>query len=429
MSLLMKALEKAAKDRGEARPEQTPAPATMATAAAGSPPSTPSAAKSELSLEPMAAEKAAAPRADARPAGVTAPRAAAPTPTPAPAQEQAQAATVLQAAAGRAAAGGGGVGAYLRAHPVAVLGTVAGLFALGFGGYVYLQIFQPGLLSGRPPIAPKNIVPPQAQAPVVPPPGAAAPAEPIPSASVLKEPPAETAAPAPKTDATRADATRAKPEPRLPATPPAEQARSNAIVVSPGSPEPVLNPLLSEAYAALQANQLDAARGLYQKLLSTDPKNTDALLALASIAVRQGNEAEATRLYLRILELDPRHALAQSGLIALLGRADPVAAESRLRQLIARDPSPFLYFTLGNLYADQSQWAAAQHAYFQAHHLDPINPEYAYNLAVGLEHVGQPKLALGFYRRAAQLATARGRANFDRTAVQERITRLAQQVE
>jgi len=430
MSLLMKALEKAAKDRGETRPEPAPASATaapaMATAAAASPSPSPSAARSELSLEPMAAEAPAPSRAEVRPAGgVAAPRAAAAPSATAAAHDQAQAATVLQATAGRAAADGGAV-AYVRSHPVLVLGTIAALFAIGFGGYVYVQIFHPGLLTGRPAIAPapKGIVPPQAQAPVAPPPGATAPGEPIPSAAVLKEPAAETATPAPKPDAARA-----KPEPRLPATPAEDPARGSTIRVSPGSPEPVLNPLLIEAYAALQANQLDAARGLYQKLLAAEPRNVDALLALASIAVRQGNETEATRLYLRILELDPRHALAQSGLIALLGRADPLAAESKLRQLIAREPSPFLYFTLGNLYADQSQWAAAQQAYFQAHHLDPANPDYAYNLAVGLEHVSQPKLALGFYRRAAQLAAARGRANFNPTVVQDRITRLAQQVE
>jgi cytochrome c-type biogenesis protein CcmH/NrfG len=226
-----------------------------------------------------------------------------------------------------------------------------------------------------------------------------------------------------------ATAARAKPQPAVPAAPPAEAARGNTIVVSPGSPEPVLSPLLAEAYAALQSNQLESARSLYQKLLATDSKNIDGLLGLAAIAGRQGNPGEATRLYLQILEFDPRHALAQSGLIALLGRADPLAAESRLRQLIAREPSAYLYFTLGNLYADQSQWAAAQQAYFQAHHLEAANPDYAYNLAVALEHVSQPKLALGFYRRAVQLAAAKGRANFDPAQAQDRVATLAAQVE
>jgi tetratricopeptide (TPR) repeat protein len=124
------------------------------------------------------------------------------------------------------------------------------------------------------------------------------------------------------------------------------------------------------------------------------------------------------------LQLDPRNGLAQAGLIGMLGRADPIAAETRLKNLISREPSAFLYFTLGNLYADQNQWPAAQQAYFQAHHLQPDNPDYAYNLAIGLEHLAQPKLALEYYRRATQLAANKGHANFDVATAQERIGRL-----
>jgi tetratricopeptide (TPR) repeat protein len=295
------------------------------------------------------------------------------------------------------------------------------LFVAAFGAYAYIQIFHPGLLVARPPVVP-NPSSPVAQAPVATP-GAAAPAEPLPTAPLLKEAADEAAKAA---DAPRATP---RPTPPAPAAAPEEPARGNNIVVSPGNPEPVLNPLLADGYAALQSNQLDVAKSAYQRMLSAEPRSTDALLGLAAIAVRQGNEAEATRLYLQILELEPRHALAQSGLIALLGRADPVAAETRLKQLIAREPSAYLYFTLGNLYADQSQWAQAQLAYFQAHHLEPANPDYAYNLAVGLEHVSQPKLALDFYRRAAQLAAAKGRANFNPAQVQQRIGKLAAQVE
>ncbi len=160
--------------------------------------------------------------------------------------------------------------------------------------------------------------------------------------------------------------------------------------MSRGSSAERVPPLLAQAYAAFEANRLDEAGNLYNQLLRTEPMNIDALLGLAAIAMQQGKIDEATKHYLQILRLDPRHALAQSGLIAILGRADPLAAEARLKQLIARDPAPFLYFTLGNLYADQSQWAQAQQAYFQAYHLEPGNPDYAYNLAVGLEHLSQP---------------------------------------
>jgi len=393
MSLLMKALEKAAKDRIDARAE----PVAAAAAA-------PAPANKELSLEPMAPEAPAAPGAEAAPRPVAAA-------APAREQAQAQAGTIMHAAAVSRPARGE-AGAYVRAHPLPVLGTIAGLFAVGFGVYVYLQIAHPGLFTERPPLAPaKGPVAPLVQAP-------AAPAGPLPAGPLLKEAAAESAA--------AAAAQRQKPRP---AAAPEEPVSRNTVVVSPGSAEPVLNPLLPQAYAALQSGQLDQAQSLYSDVLGAEPKNIDALLGLAAVAVRQGGSEEATRRYLHLLELEPQNALAQSGLIALLGRADPVAAESRLKQLIAREPSAHLYFTLGNLYADQSQWAAAQHAYFQAHHLEPANPDYAYNLAVGLEHVSQPKLALGYYQRAMQLAAVRGRSNFNLAQAQERIGKLAAQVE
>jgi tetratricopeptide (TPR) repeat protein len=394
MSLLMKALEKAAKDRMDARAE----PVAVESA-------TPAPAAKELSLEPMAAEAPGAPRADVAPRPVAAA-------APAREQAQAQASTIIHATAASRPARRGVV-AYVRAHPLPVLGTIAGVFALGFGVYVYLQIAHPGLFIEQPPFAPaKGPAAPLVQAP--------APAGPLPAAPLLKEAAAES----------EAAARRPKPQPAVPAAAAADEpAARNTVVVSAGSAEPVLNPALPQAYAALQSGQLDEAQRLYSDVLGADPKNFDALLGLAAVAVRRGDSDEATRRYLHLLELEPRNAFAQSGLIALLGRADPVAAESKLKQLIAREPSAHLYFTLGNLYADQSQWAAAQYAYFQAHHLEPANPDYAYNLAVGLEHVSQPRLALGFYQRAMQLAAVKGRANFNLAQAQERIGKLVAQVE
>jgi Flp pilus assembly protein TadD len=409
MSLLMKALEKAAKDRGETRKEPVEA-AAAATAPAAAPP------RSELSLEPLRPEApsaASAPRVDT-PTGAAAPPrpVAAAAPPRETAHAQAQASAVVQAqAAGRSSAGG--VGTYVSAHPLMVFGTIAALVAIGFGVYVYLQIFHPQVLRASPP-AVKPGLPPLTQAPAVPVPGTPAP---LPSAPLLKETASEPAPP---------EAARPKPPP---APVPAEDAPRTAIAVSQTSPEPTINPVHTQAYAALQSGQSDEARRLYGQMASAEPRNVDALLGLAAIAAQRGEVEEASRRYLQILELEPRHALAQSGLIALLGRADPLAAETKLKQLIAREPSAHLHFTLGNLHAEQSQWAAAQQAYFQAHHLEPANPEYAYNLAVALEHISQPKLALGFYRRAAQLATARGRANFSLPQVQERIGKLAAQVE
>jgi tetratricopeptide (TPR) repeat protein len=407
MSLLMKALEKAAKDRGEARNEPAVAAAATPAAPAAAPPG------SELSLEPMATAAPAIPTPRPAPA---LPRTAPAAATPAREQAQAQAGAVMQAqSASRPAAGG--AGAYVRAHPVMIFGTLAGLVAVGFGIYVYLQIFNPALFVAQPPLAPRG--PLQTQVLVPPPVPGTVPAL-LPAAPLLKE--AAAVAPPP------AAAAQARPEPAPRNA--AEEAPRNAISVSSVNAEPVLNPVHAQAYAALQAGQTDEAQRLYGQLAAAEPRNIGALLGLAAIATQRGQADEAVRRYVQILELEPRHALAQSGLIALLGRADPLAAESKLRQLIAREPSAaYLHFTLGNLYADQSQWAPAQQAYFQAHHLEPANPDYAYNLAVALEHVSQSKLALGFYRRAVQLAAAKGRANFSLPQAQDRIARLGSQVE
>jgi Flp pilus assembly protein TadD len=407
MSLLMKALEKAAKDRGEAQsPSTTPAVAET---------------KPELSLalELLAADTPS-PRVkeETRPAGERA-RAGARV-----SSEQAQAAILMEAASGSSS----GVVAFARARPLVVFSVLAALFAAGYGVYLYLQIFHPALFvpaapSPVPPLATPSTppaepsAPPSEPAPVVAPPLAAAP--------IL-----QPTAPEPGTETPSApSAPSARPEPLPNREKPQPRALRDTIVVNHGNPEPRINPLLSEAYAALQAGRLDVARQLYESVARADPGSIDAQLGLAAIAMQQGKTEEATRHYMAILRLDPRHALAQSGLIALAGRADPLASETRLKQLIARDPSPFLYFTLGNLYADQGLWAQAQQAYFQAHHLEPGNPDYAFNLAVGLEHLSQPRLALDFYRRAVELARARGHANFDVEQAQARADKLAAQAE
>lgn len=221
--------------------------------------------------------------------------------------------------------------------------------------------------------------------------------------------PAASPAPAPETATARA------------ATP--TQA-GNAIQVTRGSSASPVNPVLADAFDHLQAGRIESAQRLYSQVASSEPRNVDALLGLAAVA-QLGNQPEAAnRLWLRVLELEPRNAHAQAGLIGQLGRADPIAAESQLRTLIGREPSPFLYFTLGNLYADQNRWTQAQQAWFQAYHLQPGNADYAFNLAIGLERISQPRLAITYLRTAIRLAEAGPSPNFDVAAARKRAALL-----
>ena len=347
-------------------------------------------------------------------------------------QTPAQAAAVLQATHARP-----GWLDWLRDHRKQVYGILVGLAVVGYAFYFYLSVYHPGWLR-RPFSAPVVAVAPTPVPALASP---AATAEESQRAVVVPQtsaaPPAgETGVPlgAPRSRKAAARPTanpKAMPSSggvdKTPASASEQAVRQarDSISVKPGGETPRLNPQLADAYEALRSGRIDEAGRLYDSLLKSEPRNIDALLGRAMVAQQQGNPDLATRYLFQVLLVDPSNTLAQGGLINLIGRADPQSAASKLKSLIAREPSAFLYFALGNLYADQGDWPSAQAAYFQAHHLERGNPDYAFNLAVSLEHLSQPKLALNFYHQALELTHVSGRANFDSAAVQERVARLA----
>jgi tetratricopeptide (TPR) repeat protein len=188
---------------------------------------------------------------------------------------------------------------------------------------------------------------------------------------------------------------------------------------------PQVHPKVDTGYAAYLAGDLATARAEYQAALRDDAGNRDALLGLAAVDVRTGRYEAAEAAYLRLLQADPNDAHAQAGLIALrASRLDPLATESRVKTLLAADPGAnVLYFTLGNQLAQQGRWAEAQQEYFKAYAADPDNADFAFNLAVSLDHLRQSKLALDYYRRAIALAEKRA-ASFDLAAARNRAAQL-----
>jgi len=107
-------------------------------------------------------------------------------------------------------------------------------------------------------------------------------------------------------------------------------------------------------------------------------------------------------------------------------RIDPVAAESRVKSMLAAEPAAHvLNFTLGNQFAQQGRWAEAQQQYFKAFTADPENADFAYNLAVSLDHLHQKPQAIEFYRRSLALADRRT-ATFDRALAAARARDLQQ---
>jgi len=323
---------------------------------------------------------------------------------------------------------------YLTLGALAVVGVC-------YVGYVWWQMrpkyaVPPAELQARPVAAPAP--PAVASAPVVTPSQPdAAPPPPAPQAAVPA--PARTAVPTiPPIQPVRPPRPRSQPASGTLASSAVrpESASESTVSASPRAGEvlapiainaPTLgvDPLVEQGYQAFQRNDLVAARDAYQRALAREPTNRDALLGLAAIDVRSGQLNSAEARYLKLLEMDPRDSHAAASLISLRGQLDPVASESRLKNLIATQPeSALLHFSLGNQYAQQARWSEAQAAYFKAHSVDPENADYVFNLAVSLDQLHQGKLALEFYQRALAL-TDRRAASFDPARARLRVQELS----
>lgn len=300
-----------------------------------------------------------------------------------------------------------------------LLGSL-GAVVVGMGVYFYLAIFMPGLFLPKPPTPPAVATQPvatiQAQRPIetLPPLTQVVPAPP----PVMKPlEPARSTAQAPDTPKPRANSAMRKEGASV--TP---AASDTGVTVVGGSAQSSGG--ISSAYQLLQDGRLEEARRAYEKLRALEPRNPDVLLGLALIAQRQGRNDEAVQHYLKALEADPKNAFAQASLTGMVARADPQAAETKLKSLIAQQPAAYLYFGLGNVYAAQGRWNEAQSAYFDAQQLEPDSPDYAFNLAVSLEHISQPRAALDYYQRAQKLMQTKG-ASFDVGQVKSRIQQLS----
>jgi predicted Zn-dependent protease len=179
------------------------------------------------------------------------------------------------------------------------------------------------------------------------------------------------------------------------------------------------------AYDLYQAGDMAGARAAYLEVLAGSPDNIDALLGIGAIALRQGETAKAVEAHGRVLRLDPDNKTALAVLVGMNKSADLNGAESAVKTLIQESPDQaFLYFTLGGIHAAQQRWPEAQQAFFDAHRTDSSNPDYALNLAVSLDRIGQKQSALDYYNTALKLGEQRP-AGFDPSAILARIQALS----
>jgi Tfp pilus assembly protein PilF len=332
-----------------------------------------------------------------------------------------------------------------------ILGAIA-LLILSVFAYIYWQAVNgPGAGSQLPmvPMPPQNMTPAGNAGLIVVAPPADAAAATAPAANAIDaapagtppqfqpQPPQSQTPQAQSAEPAHFQPMQAPPEPVAIVRPGAQPAPAAAVDLRPAvtaagngdirvlrtDRPPQINPSLQDAYAAFNSGDLGAARQHYQAVQRQDPNNRDALLGLAAVALRENQPGQAASHYLRLLELDPNDSEAVSGLIGLR-HGDPEQSAMRLKAILQRNPeaAPVL-FTLGNLYAQQGRWPEAQQSYFRAWSSNPANADYAFNVAVGLDRLNQPKLAIVYYQRALALAS-NNPGTFEHAAARRRLHEL-----
>ncbi len=201
--------------------------------------------------------------------------------------------------------------------------------------------------------------------------------------------------------------------------------------VAAGEPGVALRPnvarpasLMDAAYAAYQAGKTAEATRLYQEVLRADPAQRDAWLGLAVIAHASNQREPAMDAYKRVLRLEPQNATALAGLSSLVTNAGEPQQESRLREMLARSPQEAdLNNALGLVLSGEKRWSEAQPLFFKAHSAAPQEPQFAYNLAVTLDHLRKSGLAAQYYETAIGLAQGRA-SGFDENSARSRLAAL-----
>lgn len=213
---------------------------------------------------------------------------------------------------------------------------------------------------------------------------------------------------------------------------PAKKQQAISIVRTKKS-DPI-HGLLNAAYTEFNQANYQKSEELYNKVIQREPKNRDALLGLSAIAIKQQRYEFARQKYQFLLRLNPRDSIATAGISSIKRMSDTQLNESQLKFMLKQQPdAAHLYFALGNLYSAQYKWPEAQSAYFSAWSAENKNADYAYNLAVSLDHLDKKNQALDFYQLSLKLMNHSdshlSASNFSAQKTQQRIQMLQEHIQ
>ncbi len=164
--------------------------------------------------------------------------------------------------------------------------------------------------------------------------------------------------------------------------------------------------LLDRGLELHQAGRLDEAARVYQTLLQTQPDHPDALHLLGTIALQQGDAAQAWQLIARAVALAPNQAVMRTHLgLALLRLERLEEAAQHLQRAVELNPhSASAHDTLGTIFRHQGRYADALACHTHAITIDPGFAVGYYNRALVQREQDNLQAAIASLRRALELA-------------------------
>lgn len=180
---------------------------------------------------------------------------------------------------------------------------------------------------------------------------------------------------------------------------------------------------LEKAYNAIVAGHTEVAIEIYERILSNDANNKDAIFGLASSYHRAGQIDRARPLYAKLLSLDPNNRDALNNFLLLLADEAPQEALDHLMILEEKNPG---YSTIpaqmAVIYQKMGLLDKASDKMFKAAALAPENLTYRYNLAILLDKQEKYEEAVKLYKQLLE-ASSRGEViPGNPRKIQERLT-------
>jgi tetratricopeptide (TPR) repeat protein len=163
---------------------------------------------------------------------------------------------------------------------------------------------------------------------------------------------------------------------------------------------------LNMAYDAFTIGDLESAAYYYKILLREFPNDDNVMFQLAATYQLMMQDNDAIQLYMKIVEKDPSNYDAINNMSIIMSSRDPDMALRELNKIrIKNNQQHQIMAQLGTIKIAIGKVDEGIEDLFTANNLNPGNPYYIYNIAIGFDKKGDYKSAIQYYNICLQYFT------------------------